>query len=135
MTNIEAALGLAQMERIEEFLEKKKLFNAIYREELGRIERIRFQREYEEAESCWWLTAILIENCKDIKSLQEKLFKVGIQTRRVFTPVVEFPMYKCKKQKYTNSYSIYEEGLCLPSSVLNSTDDIFFVCKTLKKLI
>ena len=135
MTNIEAALGLAQMERIEEFLEKKKLFNAIYREELEGIKGVRFQEELKEAESCWWLTVILIENCTSIKSLQEKLLEIGIQTRGVFMPVVEFPMYKRDRKDYINSYLIYEKGLCLPSSVLNDVDDILFVCKSLKNLI
>lgn len=135
MTNIEAALGLAQIERIEDFLKKKKLLNAIYKEELDKIKGIRFQKEYENAESCWWLTVIFIENCADIGFLQEKLLKMGIQTRRVFMPVVEFPMYRRERSEYKNSYLIYEKGLCLPSSLLNSVDDIFYVCKSLKDLI
>jgi len=134
MTNIEAALGLAQFEQVEEFLSKKKLFYSIYCEELGKHPKISFQKEYEDGESCWWLVAITIEGI-DISELQKKLLKEGIQTRRVFTPVVEFPMYKHERNNYLNSFSVYEKGLCLPSSVLNDVDDIFFVCKSLKNLI
>ncbi|GAB6076189.1 LegC family aminotransferase [Desulfurobacterium crinifex] len=134
MTNIEAALGLAQFERLEDFIEKKKLFNSIYREELGKLKHVSFQEECKKGESCWWLTAITIEGI-DISELQKRLLKEGIQTRRIFTPVVEFPMYKMKKENYESSYKIFESGICLPSSPLNSKDDILRSCKILKGLI
>ena len=51
-------------------------------------------------------------------------------------PLTEFPPYKrYKKGSYENSYHIYEKGLCLPSSTLNSEDDIHYVCKVLKETI
>ncbi|WP_457622712.1 LegC family aminotransferase [Persephonella sp.] len=133
MTNIEAALGIAQMERIESFLEKKKIFNQIYREELKGL--VRFQKEYDNAESSWWLTAVYIDRDIDIPELQKELSKRGIQTRRIFTPLVEFPMYRESRDKYPVSYRIFSNGLCLPSSPLNSEDDIFYVTKTLKEIL
>ncbi|MCL5062032.1 MAG: LegC family aminotransferase [Nitrospirae bacterium] len=136
MTNIEAALGLAQMERLEEFLKKKRLFNSIYKEELKKIESIRFQKEYESADSSNWLTCALFGRDMDIPSLQ-KVFKAkGIQTRRIFMPLTEFPPYMpYKYADYKNSYFIYEKGLCLPSSTLNSEDDIYHVCRTIKEML
>jgi len=50
-------------------------------------------------------------------------------------PIVEFPPYKRYKQSdCRNSYSIYEKGLCLPSSTVNSEGDIYYVCKVLREL-
>lgn len=135
MTNIEAALGLAQMEKINIFLEKKKRFNQIYKEELKNLKFISFQEEYEGAESSWWLTAVVINRDINITYLQKELKKRGIQTRRIFTPLVEFPMYKESRDKYPVSYRIYDKGLCLPSSTLNSEDDIFYVTKIIKELL
>ncbi|MCM8774155.1 MAG: LegC family aminotransferase [Candidatus Omnitrophica bacterium] len=136
MTNIEAALGLSQLERLEEFLEKKIKFNTIYKEELSNIKGIKFQNTLPKARSSCWLTCILIEKDLDISTLQRKLEKKGIPTRRVFMPVVEFPPYcNYRSDKYKNSYTIYRKGLCLPSSTLNSFKDIVYVCKNLRELL
>ena len=136
MTNIEAALGLAQLEKLDEFLEKKKVFNNIYHEELKDLESIHFQEEYDNAESAYWLSCIIFEKEIDIPTLQKKLKEKGISTRRIFLPVVEFPPYKSYKQgNYKNSYHIYKKALCLPSSTLNSEDDIYHVCGAIKALV
>ncbi len=136
MTNIEAALGLAQLERLREFLNKKKLFNDIYKMELGGAEYISFQEEYEGAESAYWLSCIMLKGSIDIVKLQAGLKGRGVPVRRIFTPVVEFRPYKgYKKKDYRNSYTIYERGLCLPGSTLNSEDDIYFVSKSIRELI
>lgn len=136
MTNIEAALGLAQMQKLDEFLEKKRIFNNIYHEELDGIECIHFQEKYKNTESSYWLSCIIFKEDRDIPTLQRQLKEKGIPTRRTFMPVVEFPPYKIYRHTdCKNSYHIYEKGLCLPSSTLNSEDDIYYVCKILKEVI
>ncbi|MFH1282642.1 MAG: aminotransferase class V-fold PLP-dependent enzyme, partial [bacterium] len=136
MTNLEAALGLAQIGRLEEFVSKKRRFNRIYREELGKLDYIKFQEEYPGAESSFWLSCILIDVDREIEDIKNALRTKGIPTRRIFIPIVEFPPYKrYKHTDYKNSYHIYNMGLCLPSSVLNSEDDIYGVCKILREVI
>lgn len=136
MTNLEAALGLAQMEQLEAFLEKKRAFNRIYGEELAEIHLIKFQKPHENAESSCWLTCILLDKGINILNFQEALKDRGIPTRRVFMPITEFPPYKKnKKNNLDNTYEIYDRGLCLPSSTLNSEDDVHYVCKSIKELI
>jgi len=136
MTNIEAALGLAQLEKLGAFLSKKKSFAQIYRSELEKEPAIHFQEEYDNAESIPWLTCAAFESITDIDLLQKKLKEKGIPTRRVFMPITNFPPYKdFKKGRYTNAEHIYEKGLCLPGSTLNSEDDIRYVCKTIKEII
>jgi perosamine synthetase len=133
MTNIEAALGIAQAERLEEFLEKKRALNALYREELKKVKGIRFQEPYSGARSSWWLTCVTFDKDLDIVGLQKKLKDKDIPTRRIFMPLVEFPPYRqYKAGNYNNAYAIYEHGLCLPSSTLNAEDNIRFVCTILK---
>ncbi|MFA5292243.1 MAG: LegC family aminotransferase [Phycisphaerae bacterium] len=136
MTNIAASLGLGQMERLNGFLAQKKEFNRIYRQELEDIDGIVFQGEYEGAESSCWLTCVIFKDDINITELQKKLTDKSIPTRRIFMPVVEFPPYKTyRNSDYENAYSIYERGLCFPSSTLNSEDDIYYVCKILRELI
>lgn len=136
MTNIEAALGLAQMDRLNDFLEKKKKFNELYREGLRELKGVRFQEEYEGAESSYWLTCIKFEREIDMPALQKSLKERGVPARRIFMPITEFPPYKAyKNNDLKNSYQIYERGLCLPCSTLNTEDDIAYVCNTLKELM
>ena len=136
MTNLESALGLAQIERLEGFLEKKRKFHEIYKRELKDIKFIKFQEEYDEGNSSRWLSCIIFNKKVNIPSLQKELKEKRIPTRRTFMPVVESPPYKeCKRGNLENSYKIYERGLCLPSSTLNSEDDISYVCKVLKEVI
>lgn len=137
MTNIEAALGLAQMERLDDFLRKKRIFNTIYKEHLGKLDSISFQEECGFAEASCWMTTIVIEDDYiDIPTLQEKLKKNKIPTRRIFMPLMEFPPYQdCQLNECRHSCHIYEKGLCLPSSTLNSKDDIYRTCKALKNCL
>ncbi len=135
MTNIEAALGLAQLKRLNSFLEKKRAFNDIYRSEFENIKYIHFQKECQNAKSSYWLPCIIFERDIDIVALKKDLKKKGIITRRIFMPIVEFPPYKAyKRGDYRNSYRIHEKGLCLPASTLNSDDDIYHVCKVIKEV-
>ena len=137
MTNLEASLGLAQLERLSEFLGKKRRFNKIYREILGDCKYIKFQEAHSETESSWWLTSVLINHPeKDIPQIQKELKEEGIPSRRIFVPIVEFPPYKqFKTRDYKNAYMIYERGLNLPSSTLNSFEHCEFISKILMEII
>lgn len=124
MTNIEASLGLAQLERIDDFLAKKKAFRKIYQEILGDLPYIQFQEEYDNAEGSWWLTCIKIEKDIDISNLMIKLKEKEIPTRRIFIPASEMPYLKKFSKPCPNAYEIYNQGICLPSSTLNKEKDI-----------
>jgi perosamine synthetase len=135
MTNIEASLGLAQLERIDEFLAKKKAFRKIYQEILSDLPYIQFQEEYVNAEGSWWLTCIKIEKEIDISNLMIKLKEKGIPTRRIFMPASEMPYLKKYSTAYPNAYEIYNHGICLPSSTLNKEGDIRKVAINLKDIL
>lgn len=136
MTNVEAAIGLAQLGKIEKFLARKREINSIYRDELSGVADITFQEEYAEGRSSSWLTCIRLGIGIDISKVQDSLKKSGVPTRRIFMPVSEFPPYrKYGKRSYPNSYDLYDRGLCLPSSVLNTKDDIYSVAKKIRKVV
>lgn len=137
MTNLEASLGLAQFERLPEFLRKKRRYMEIYREILTGIKGIEFQKEYPDSISSWWLSSVKINHpTKDIPQIQKELKEKGIPTRRIFVPITEFPPYrKYKKEEYPNSYELYEKGLNLPSSTLNSEEQAEFVGKKVREIL
>ena len=133
MTNLEAALGLAQMRKLNGFLAKKKKFSEIYKKGLKKIEKIDFQQEYRDAQSSNWLTCILLNDGIKTSRLQKELRKNGIPSRRVFMPLTEFPFYKKSASRYGNAYEIHQRGLCLPSSNLNNERDITLVSEALQR--
>ncbi|MFH2138221.1 MAG: aminotransferase class I/II-fold pyridoxal phosphate-dependent enzyme [Candidatus Omnitrophota bacterium] len=136
MTNLEAGMGLGQTERLPVFVVKKQLINSIYKNELGSSGKICLQKQYAGAQSSCWLSCIKFNNSTDITGLQEELKNKGIPSRRIFMPIVEFPPYQQNgKEGFKNAYDIYSRGLCLPSSTLNSEEDIYYVCKTIKGLV
>jgi perosamine synthetase len=136
MTNIEAAIGLGQMEKLNGFLALKAEFRRIYEEELGNNNSISFQKTLAGASSSNWLCCLKFNGDTDVAEIQKKLRENNIPSRRIFMPVTEFPYLKAfPKPALKNSYAIYDKGLCLPSSTLNTPEDIYYVCQILKKVI
>jgi perosamine synthetase len=135
MTNLEAALGLAQLSRIKEFLEKKRRFRDIYKKGLGDIPYIKFQEEYDNAIGSWWLNCIKFERDINIDYLIQQLKEKGIETRRVFIPLGEMPYLKKYSKSIPNAYNIYENGICLPNSTLNDEDTIMYTISVIRKIL
>ena len=136
MTNLEAALGLAQIKRLDEFLMKKKKFCEMYTQELHDVKSVSFQKEYPQGKSACWLTCVQFGKNIDVDKIRQRLNERNIQARRIFMPVVAFPPYRGKRMSdYKNSYQIFDRGLCLPSSTLNTLNDIEHVCAALKEVI
>lgn len=126
MTNLEAALGLAQMERLEQFLQQKKAFAQIYRDILSDLPFIRFQEELPYGESSWWLPSMIIDAGEiAIADFQLQLNEAGIPTRRLFGPLVDYPYLRkyLKHDEYSIARNLYQRGINLPASTLNSKED------------
>ncbi|MCL6589527.1 MAG: aminotransferase class I/II-fold pyridoxal phosphate-dependent enzyme [Firmicutes bacterium] len=135
MTNLEAAMGLAQFERLGEFLKKKREFYRIYQEAFQGVRGITVQQALDNTVTSAWLTSVKIDTDKiglSIPEIQSRLQAKGIPTRRIFPPIVEFPPYqRFRTGKYGNSYELYENGLNLPGSTINTVDNIKYVAESL----
>lgn len=134
MTNIEAALGLAQLSRFDEFLGRKKRYAAIYREILGDIPGLHFQSECQGGKSANWLSCLRVRKI-DAANLAAALAEEGIPARRVFMPVGEMPYLREYASSCPNAHEIYEHGLCLPSSTLNSEDATEKAALTIRRVL
>ncbi len=135
MTNLEASLGLAQLERLPAFLKKKQRFRQIYAQGLEDLP-LRLQAESPKANSCFWLNAVVFENAKIRQKIEDTLKKARVPFRRLFAPLPESQPYQGRnKRELKNAYDLYEKGLCLPSSVTNSEQQIWQVCHLLQKAL
>ncbi|HZM02942.1 MAG TPA: DegT/DnrJ/EryC1/StrS family aminotransferase [Candidatus Saccharimonadales bacterium] len=114
MTNICAAIGLAQLERAEEFLAKKTALSNLYRSELADLP-VEVHRQYGPATHSYWMISILVENAVDRDPLRLHLAARGIETRPLFHPVHTMPMYASRYQRHPVAEDLSWRGLNLPS--------------------
>jgi perosamine synthetase len=139
MTNLQAALGVAQLSKMERFIEGKRRIARLYAEELSSIEGITLHPEMPWAKCVYWLYSILINEEKTgitRDKLAEKLQNRGIETRNLFYPLHEMPPYKkYAKPSYAASSAISRKGLSLPSSVKLSEEDIAYIAQKIKEAI
>ncbi len=135
MTNVEAALGLAQFERMSEFLDKKRAFKEIYQEVLGDLSGVYFQQAHENVTESCWFTCIAIENEAKVSDVMQQLKEKGISTRRIFVPLGEMPYLRKYATMCSNAHAVYDRGICLPGSVLNEESDIKEVALIMREIL
>ena len=114
MTNICAAIGLAQLERAEEVLAKKRALAEDYRKHLAGVP-VQMLGEFGEVSSSFWMISILVPNAIDRDPLRQHLAGQGIETRPVFYPVHTMPMYAARYQRHAIAENLAWRGINLPS--------------------
>lgn len=133
MTNLQAAVGCAQLERYEEFVRKKLSIFDFYESNLRFPEFIGFQKNIE---SSRWLSYFLLK--ENVGFCLDELFvfakENGIFLGNFWVPMhLQPPYQKCIKEKLIFSRSIYKRICVLPSSTGISNDEIYHVCEVLNK--
>lgn len=120
MTNIEAALGLAQLERLEAALAVKRRTRALYAEALGGVPGLVLQDPGAGASPSWWLNAVLLPPGRGVEEVRAALRERGVPSRRFFQPLHTFPPYQDQRRDaLARTEALYDRGLCLPSSARN----------------
>lgn len=123
LPNLNAAMGCAQLERIECFIQRKRELASRYQELLA-DSGLQFVREPENARSNYWLNAVICDGPSDCRQLLETLIEQGIQARPVWRLMHTLPMYRhCPRDELRNARWLAERLLNLPSSVAHVTYD------------
>jgi perosamine synthetase len=135
ITNLQAAVGVAQMERIEEFIQRKRWIAQEYNEGLKGVPGIILPPEAAWAKSVYWMYSVLFTDefpvSRDEVSVQLK--KQGIDSRRFFYPIHVMPPYH-QDLDMPNAVFLSQHGINLPSSVTLSAEDIQRVVAAIKGL-
>lgn len=139
MTNLQAAIGLAQMEKIEEYVNARRNNAKLYNSLLKDVEGIALPPEANWAKNIYWLYSILIEEDFGINrdELIIKLEERGIETRSFFIPMHKQPVFKkmgLTKGEYPIADELWRKGLCLPSSSSLKKEQIDYVCDSVKEI-
>jgi len=128
MSGIQAALGLAQLERAEELLAKKRQVFQWYNKRLSGVECLRLNAEQQGA--TYWMSSIVLgKSCpRTRQELRDFLKQNKIDTRPFFYPISMFPMYKPMEKENPVSYRVGLNGINLPSGVALSEEQVDYVC-------
>lgn len=114
MTNICAAIGLAQLEQIDELLSRKRTLAERYIKELKNLPLL-VHGEIGDVYHSYWMVSILLDDPSRREALRNYLSDRGVETRPLFYPVHTMPMYSQKFQRHPNAEFIGWRGINLPS--------------------
>lgn len=123
-TNLQAAVGLAQLERLEEFIEKKREMGRYYTEQLRNIEGIQLPIERTGyADNIYWVYGIVLK--ESVKTDNQQMVKLlateGIGARTFFWCMHEQPVYQkqglFENEKYSNAEYLARKGFYIPSGL------------------
>lgn len=121
MTNLLAAVGVAQLEQLPGFIARKRRLAARYASELDGIPGLTAMREAPWASSTFWMYTILVDEKRfgmDSRSLLKRLAEQGIMTRPLWQPMHLSPAHKASRGAACPvSARLYRDALSLPSSV------------------
>ena len=121
MTNIEAALGVAQLEQLDTFIQRKMEIIDRYREVLRGIKGVTLFEHAEWAECTYWLVNVLVDEIEfgsSARELMAHLQEKGIQSRPLWRPIhLQGPYISARRLGGDVSETLYRNGLSLPCSV------------------
>lgn len=133
MTNIQAAIGLAQFEHIESII-KDKINNANwYMEELADLPVIFHKPAENNIVHTYWMCSILCEDMKTRDGVRTHLKENGIETRPTFNTIHTMPMYFGSNQRaFPVANALAKQGMNLPSYPQLCKDDIVYISQCIK---
>ena len=135
MTNLQAALGVAQLERIGEIVERKREIFNTYKERLSQNPKIKLNHEATWAKNVYWMVCLEIEGFNESKrdAFMKELKSKGIDSRPFFYPISDMPMYE--KAQTPVTHRVYQRGINLPSYFDMSNASIEYVCDTILRIV
>lgn len=143
MSSMQAALGLAQIERIEELIDKKRRIFSWYREGLKDIESVTLNSEAADTKNVYWMVTVIIDEKRGLEKeeLMRLLAEKNIDSRPFFRPLSSIPAYEGSEQadvarrRNHVSYRIAPFGVNLPSGLNLDQEKVQYVCDALHALL
>lgn len=132
MTNIQAAIGLAQLEKIDDLLAIRRNNAAHYNRRLADIPGLTLPPQAGWAENVYWMYSVIVEDEFGLgrDELRDRLRAAGIDTRPFFYPVHTLPMYNTG-QSLPVAEDLGRRGINLPSGATLTSEQIDYICDTL----
>ena len=141
LTNLQAAIGLAQVERMPETIQKKRWMGAAYTQRLKNISSLQLPVEEPWARQVYWMYGLVLDESTglDAPEFARRLQAEGVETRPFFLGIHEQPVYTnkglFKGEKYPVADRIARQGLYLPSGVALTQAQLDEVCQAVEKVL
>ena len=135
LTNLQCALGLAQLERLPEFLDTRRKLAACYAEAFANINGVTLQTEQTGGKSSWWMFSIRVGDHDTREKVMTALNLSGIETRPLFWPLHMLPPYRGSRGDCPVAEQISLTGLNLPSGGHVTKDDMQRIVQIVAKEI
>ncbi|HEV2968659.1 MAG TPA: DegT/DnrJ/EryC1/StrS family aminotransferase [Pirellulales bacterium] len=137
MSNLQAALGLAQLERIEEMIAKRRQTFQWYRQRIGEVPGLTLNVERFWARNIYWMTSIVLSDELSVSrdEVMAGLKQRDIDSRPFFLPISSFPMFESRAAENPVAYQISHRGINLPSGHNLTETDIDRICRSLLEVL
>ena len=137
MANLLAALGLGQLERVDEFIEAKRLIFSWYESALRGCTMVELNHEAAWARSIYWMTSILVDENAGVtkERLAKELRKRKIDTRMVFPAISQYPIWQRHEDAQPQAAHIARQGLNLPSGVCLKREQVEYVAANIRDIL
>lgn len=143
MSSMQAALGLGQLERIEELVSHKCQVFSWYKEELASVEGVTLNYEANTTKNTYWMVTAIVNKTFGMKKdrLIKRMSEKSIDCRPLFHPLSSLPAYRHleaaqqARQRNHVSYRISPYGINLPSGMNMTEEKVRYVCDALKDIL
>ncbi len=143
MSSMQAALGLAQLERVDELIAIKRRNFEWYREELGGVSGLRMNAEPPGTKNSYWMVTVVLDPALGVPKaeLMARLDAKDIDSRPFFHPLSSLPAYAALEQssiaraRNSNAYAVADWGVNLPSALNLTRDQVSRVCDAVRGAI
>ena len=141
LTNLQAALGVAQLRRIDEIVEKKRWMGAEYTRRLAGVQALQLPVEMPWARSVYWMYGVVVseETGLDARTFAANLLEQGIETRPFFLGMHEQPVFRERglfgDERYPVAERIARQGLYLPSGLALTESQLDEVCEAVCEVL
>jgi perosamine synthetase len=135
MTNLQAALGVAQLRRIDEFSRRRREIVDWYRAALGHRAELRLNCEASWAANAYWMVCLEVDGMNETsrQNLMANLRARGVDSRPYFYPVSDMPMYPSADTPIAHRISC--RGINLPTFVALSREKVDYICATVEQAL
>lgn len=137
MTNMQAAIGLGQLENISWHMEQRKRIADLYRKYLSDAsEYALLQAEPEHYKHVYWMSNVILQDKveKNRDEVMKEMEACNIEMRPVFYPMHIMPPYLDKNASFPVAEKLASRGISLPSHALLTEEDVKYICDCLKKI-
>jgi len=137
MSNIQAALGLGQLERVDELIEMKRRLFSWYQDGLEGVPNITLNKEVEGARSIYWMSSFFLDEAATVSrdELMKQLKERNIDSRPVFPAISQYPIWPRQQQPQPTALRVGSQAINLPSGVCLTKDEVMYVTKQIQEIL